>query len=105
MNGELIGQHAGPVSVIKWLDKKIVTTISTFHRDETKTVYKRGKNIEKPVSVCDYNQHMGGVDKKEQLLQVYLVERKRVNKWYMKLFRRLPNATVLNVLTIYTQCW
>jgi hypothetical protein len=39
MNGELIGQHAGPVSVLKWLDEKIVTTISTFLRDETKTVY------------------------------------------------------------------
>jgi len=99
--GELIGQHAGPVSVIKWHDKKIVTTISTFHSDETRTVYKRGQNKEKPVSVCDYNQHMGGVDKKDQLLQMYLVERKRMNKWYMKLFRRLLNATVLNALTIY----
>jgi hypothetical protein len=49
--GELIGQHAGPVSVIKWHDKKIITTISTFHSDETRIVYKRGKNIEKPVSV------------------------------------------------------
>jgi hypothetical protein len=44
-------QTNGPVSVIKWLDKKIVAAISTFHSDETGTVYKRGKNIEKPVSV------------------------------------------------------
>jgi hypothetical protein len=51
--------------------------------------------------VCGYNQHMGGVDKKDQLLQLYLVERNRMNKCYTKLFRRLLNATVLNALTIY----
>jgi hypothetical protein len=32
---------------------------------------------------------------------MYLVERKCMHKWYMKLFRRLPNATVLNALIIY----
>jgi hypothetical protein len=31
------------------------------------------------------------------------VERKRMNKWYMKLFRRLLNAMVLNSLVIYRQ--
>jgi hypothetical protein len=69
--GELIGQHdLCPVSVIKWHDRKIVTTISTFHNDGTRTISKRGKDKQKPVSVCDYNQHMGGVDKKDQLLHV-----------------------------------
>jgi hypothetical protein len=46
---------------------------------------------------------MGGVVKKDQLFQMCLVERKRMNKWYMKLFRRLLNATVLNALVIYRQ--
>jgi hypothetical protein len=32
---------------------------------------------------------------------MYLVERKRMPKWYMKLFRRLLNATVLNAMIIY----
>jgi hypothetical protein len=31
---------------------------------------------------------MGGVDLKGQLLNTYLVERKQINKWYMKLFKR-----------------
>jgi hypothetical protein len=44
---------------------------------------------------------MGGIDLKDQLLQMYLIERKRLYKWYMKLFRRLLNATVLNALIIY----
>jgi hypothetical protein len=41
------------------------------------------------VYVIHYNQHTSGIDKKDQLLLVYLVERKRMKKWYMNLFRRL----------------
>jgi hypothetical protein len=35
------------------------------------------------------------------MLQMYLIERKRMNKGYMKLFRRLLSATVLSSLIIY----
>jgi len=38
---------------------------------------------------------MGGVDLKDQLLQPCLLERKKMTKWYIKLFRRLLNITVL----------
>ena len=48
---------------------------------------------QKPVSVLDYNENMGGFDLKDQLLQPYLLERKRMNKWYIKLFRRLLNTS------------
>jgi hypothetical protein len=44
---------------------------------------------------------MGGIDLKDQLLQMYLVERKHMHKWYMTLFRRFLNATVLNAMIIY----
>ena len=43
---------------------------------------------------------MGGVDLKDQLLQPYLLERKKMTKWYIKLFRRLLNITVLNCMVI-----
>jgi len=43
---------------------------------------------------------MGGVDLKDQLLQPYLLERKKMTKWYIKLFRRLLNTTVLNCMVI-----
>jgi hypothetical protein len=48
-----------------------------------------------------YNQYMGGIHLKNQLLQIYLVKRKRMNKWYMKLFQRLLNSTVVNTLILY----
>ena len=34
--GELVAEHSGPVSVLKWKDKKDVTMISTYHGQETR---------------------------------------------------------------------
>jgi hypothetical protein len=48
------------------------------------------------VSVLDYNENMGGVDLKDQDLQIYILERKTMTKWYMKMFRRIHNVTILN---------
>jgi hypothetical protein len=39
---------------------------------------------------------MGGIDLKDQLLQQYLLEVKGSSRWYMKLFSRLLNNTILN---------
>jgi hypothetical protein len=43
---------------------------------------------------------MRGVGKEEQLLQMYLLQG-NINKWCIKLFRRLLTATVLNSSVIY----
>jgi len=43
---------------------------------------------------------MGRVDLKDQLLQPHFLERKKMTKWYIKLFRRLLNITVLNRMVI-----
>jgi len=40
---------------------------------------------------------------KDQLLHMYMVERKKMTKWYLKLFKRLLNSTVLNSFVIYRQ--
>ncbi|KAG8238502.1 hypothetical protein J437_LFUL017800 [Ladona fulva] len=82
--GEVFDKHSGPISVLKWSDKKIVSMISMYHRAEMKTEAKGQKIKTKPISVIDYNRCMGGVDLKDQLLQSYLIERKRNTKWYIK---------------------
>ena len=75
--------------------------ILTYHGEETrKQLTKRGQKKEKPVSVLDYNENMGGVDLKDQLLQPYILERKIMTKWYIKLFRRFQNVTILNCMII-----
>jgi len=47
------------------------------------TKYRHEK--QKPVSVLDYNENMGGVDLKDQLIQPYLLGRKKMSKWYINL--------------------
>jgi hypothetical protein len=54
-----------------------------------------GGETQNPVCVIHYNKWMGGTDLKDQLLQMYLVERKCICKWYVKLFRRLLNAMII----------
>ena len=39
---------------------------------------------------------MGGVDKLDQMMTLYDVERKRVKKWYNKLFNHLINQCAFN---------
>jgi len=51
----------------------------------------------------DYNHNMGGVDLKDKLLHMYMVERKKMTKWYLKFFKRLLNSTVLKSFVTYRQ--
>ena len=75
--------------------------VSTYHSADIQRVSNKGKETEKPLCVTDYNHNMGGVDLKDQLLHMYLVEREKMTKWYLKLFKSLLNSTVLNSFVIY----
>jgi hypothetical protein len=77
--------------------------ISTYHNADTRSVSKRGKEVTKPFCVVNYDHNMGAIYLKDQLLNMYLVERKRMSKWYMKLFKHLLNCTVLNYIILFRQ--
>ena len=55
---------------------------------------KEGNAIQKPDVVLEYNNVMGAVDKVDQMLQPYAVQRKGL-KWYLKLFEHLLDVAVL----------
>jgi hypothetical protein len=75
--------------------------ISTYHGEETRSsLTKRGQENEKRLSVIDYNENMEGVDLEDQLLQPYLLERKKMTKWYNEMFRRLLNFTILSSMNM-----
>ena len=67
------------------------------------TVSNKGKETEKPLCVIDYNHNTVGVDLKDNLLHMYMIERKKMTKWYLKLYKRLLNSTVLNSFVVYRQ--
>jgi hypothetical protein len=43
---------------------------------------------------------MLGVDLKDQMLQPYLLERKKSTKWYLKLFKKLLSVAIHNTVVI-----
>ena len=63
---------------LKWMDKEMVSMLSTFHNDDMIVKRRRTRSadtgieeITKPVMIEDYNQNMGGVDLSDQMLQSY----------------------------------
>jgi hypothetical protein len=62
------------------------------------TINKTSQEETKPVAVCVYNANKLGVNLKDQMLQTYLLEQKKCNKWYLKLFRRLLNVAIHNAM-------
>lgn len=101
LRGHHVSCHCGDLSLTVWKDVKLVTTISTYHDDQMVPGRRAGEDVQKPVSVSEYNKYMGGVDLKDQKLSMYLLERKRGLKWYIKVFRRLVNISILNSYIIY----
>jgi hypothetical protein len=73
----------------------------TSHDTSTVIIWSKKKKTVKPISVLDYNQCMGGVALKTSCCTHYFTERKRMNKWYMELFCRLLNTSILNALKRY----
>jgi hypothetical protein len=73
--GEHYGQQSGDVAVLAWQDKKRMTMISTYHKDDMHVVVNKANRVKsKLVVVCDYNINMLGVGLKDQMLQSYLLE-------------------------------
>lgn len=94
--GEIVYSHTHDLLVFLWRDENLICVISTYHPMEVDAIEKYGDRRFKPQAVLDYNSLMGGVDKKEQLLSVYPIERIRNQVWFQKIFRRLLNVSILN---------
>ncbi|RVE47692.1 hypothetical protein evm_007681 [Chilo suppressalis] len=99
--GDQISRHCGDICLMAWKDVKLVTTVSTFHNDSCVPGRRAGVPFAKPIVIADYNRYMGGVDSKDQQLSMYLMERKRGMKWYIKVFKRLLNTSLLNTYIIH----
>ena len=85
----------------QWVDKKVVTILSTVHTSKMRhTTNRRGKEVFKPEAVIDYNKGMKGVDLSDQLAQSYPLSR-RSPRWYKKLFFYLVDMAVVNAFAIY----
>lgn len=53
------------VSVFKWRHKRDVIIISSEFDAQIKAVTSRGKTVEKPEAIINYNKYMGGIDRSD----------------------------------------
>ena len=86
--GEATFLHCDNITAVRWFDKRDVYAISTLHGNEMVTVPPKNpssEQITKPKLIVDYNENMNGVDRCDQLLVYYALNRK-TTKWWKCLF-------------------
>lgn len=96
--GQFLARQSGDIMIVALQDRKRVTCLSTFHNiDQVLKEARPGRPSSYKLQIIeDYNKGMGGVDRLDQMLEPYLVERKQCVKWTRKLFKRLLNITIQN---------
>lgn len=91
-------QYANGIVVGKWKDKRDVLYISTEHENVKITMEnRRGQMKQKPKPIIFYNAHMKKVDRADQLMSYYPVERKTI-RWYKKIFVHVLQMAMVNCL-------
>lgn len=91
----------GEIMMLKWQDKRTVLCLSTKHDTNFVLTKRKGKEALVPSIVHDYNVCMGGVDRVDQMLSAYPLERKRQKVWYKKQFRHLVNIAIFNAHVVH----
>jgi len=81
---------------MQWKDKRDVRMLTPCIPDEDVIVKRRGKDKMVPLVINTYNNSIWGVDRSDQMMSSYPVERKRLKKWSKKMWLHLINSSVFN---------
>ena len=73
------------IVAVHWKDKRDVFVMSSFHGNEERKISRYQDEISKTEMICDYNNNMLGVDKCDQFLAYYNIDRTSF-KWWKKYF-------------------
>lgn len=99
--GEAVHAQKNNIHVTKWVDKRVVCMISTKHNlDFENVIDKFGRQKYKPTVVVDYNNHMSGIDRADQMMSYYSMPRKCM-LWYVKVFFHLVDICLWNSNYLY----
>ncbi|CAF1645190.1 unnamed protein product [Adineta ricciae] len=98
---ERIARYYNKLMALKWHDKKYVHMLSTYYKNDTTIIQKHQIQIEKRTCIHEYNDTMGGVDMTDQLTAAYSIPRKRLKKYYKKIFMVLLDFAILNSYQLY----
>ena len=92
--GELIQMQKGNIMATSYKDKRQITFLSTT---SPPGVVENGK----PHVNVDYNKHMGGVDRFDQLISYYPVGRSGI-KWWRYIMWFIVNLSIVNSWIVYS---
>ena len=105
--GEHIAYSKGPLTCVKWRDKRDVLMLSSCFGAELRPTGKVNRNrepIQKPAMVLAYNEAKGGIDLSDQIAS-YHNELRKSMKWSRKVgFAILLGVAVVNSYIIYRLC-
>ena len=101
---EVFGQESNTgILLLKWRDTRDVLLLTTRHKNEVVTVRQRGKNIQKPKAIVDYNKSKAYIDISDQM-KSYAHCLRRGRKWYRKLaVEILLGSTIVNAHLAYQE--
>nr|XP_022912443.1 piggyBac transposable element-derived protein 4-like [Onthophagus taurus] len=102
--GEVIAEECKQGIVVeKWRDKRDVLILSTRYGNEMVPLIKRGKEIQKPKNMVEYNKYKSNIDISDQL-KSYNTCLRRSMKWYRKLaFELLTGSAIVNAYIAYKE--
>ena len=96
----------GTINHVKFMDRKEVNIITTFHTAEIVDTGKLDKKTKEPImkyaAVHDYNKYMGAVDLSDQFL-TYTAVKRRTIKWWKKVFLHLFALSEVNTYLFYKE--
>ena len=99
--GDSIFIRINNILAVHWKDKRDVFVMSSIHGNGEDMIQRYKGEISKPTMIGAYNMKMGGVDKCDQRLSYYSLNRKSF-KWWKKVFFRLFEMSIVNSLVLFT---
>lgn len=92
---------------LKWFDNKPVHLISSYVGVEPMDMVKRWSvkdkkhiQVDRPAIVKEYNEHMGGVDLMDMLVELYRIDIK-AKRYYLRIIFNLIDIAVVNSWLLY----
>ena len=98
---ERVGEHPDDLLLIQWVDRNVVSVLSSYHSANDFNHCKRNIKVDgkhqkadilRPTCIQDYNQDMNGVDLSDQMCRMYSVQYRTKKFWKTLVFHFLDIA-------------
>ena len=107
--GTMRWERQPPCLVLQWVDNKVVSMITTVgnandhvqvsRKEKTAGVYS-SKVVQQPKTFETYNKYMNAVDRSDQILATFNIQRKCL-KWWKVMFYHLIDIAIVNSYILF----